>query len=153
MRNTRISNNGTAVSGGGINVIPTGTGAARVELDNVAVVGNVFVGVTVNTNGTTGGGVQMTIRNSQFSGSANGISVSATGTAAAQANVFDSQLFNNQPGSALVANGGLAFIRAGGNTIIGNGAAVSATGGSSIRSFGDNRVEGNSTCRPSHRRT
>ena len=43
-----------------------------------------------------------------------------------------------------MANGAVALIRASGNMITANGAALAISNGASIRSYGDNLIEGNS---------
>jgi hypothetical protein len=140
-----IATNGNGATGGGILVQPTGTGSARVVLNDVDVTDNANVGINVSTSGNTGSGVTVELRNSRVTGSTNGLTVlTVVGSAAAQANVTNSELFNNQPGSGIVANGGFAFVRASGNTITGNGAAVQTLNGGTIKSYGNNNVDGNS---------
>ena len=130
----------------GIVIEPSGAGGnARVELDNVRLLNNTNSSIRADTSGgTSGSGVQVLVTNSHLYNSANGITVVASPTSPAQANIFNSRIFNNQPGSALVANGNFAFIRAGENVIIGNGAAVQVLNGGTVRSVGNNVVDGNS---------
>jgi hypothetical protein len=144
---TRIASNGSGATGGGILIQPTGAGgSARVTLNDIDVSDNANVAIRVDTTGNTAAaGVILTMGNSRLNGSTNGLTVTtAVGTSAASANVINSQIFNNQPGSGIVANGGFAFVRATGNTITGNGAALSILNGATIKSYGDNVIDGNS---------
>ena len=54
IRNTVIRNNGTATSGAGIRVIPTGAAQVQLSLNNVDITGH-FRGIDVNSTGTTAG--------------------------------------------------------------------------------------------------
>ena len=73
IRNTVIRNNGTAVSGGGIQIIPSGTGTARVLLNNVTISGQ-FSGIRTNSAATTGvAGINVTIDGSSMNGNTNGL--------------------------------------------------------------------------------
>ena len=96
VRNSVIRNNGTAVSGGGIGLIPTGTGSVKLTLNNVEITGH-FRGVDINVAGTTSAsGVIAMLENVTMSANTNGLNVNApAGPAPAQAMVSDSTFFNN----------------------------------------------------------
>lgn len=138
VRNTVIRNNGTAVSGGGIAVIPTGTGAARVTLNNVQISGH-FRGIDVNTAGTTAAaGVRMMIADSNVSGNNNGMVANATGVAPAILTVVSSTVVNNT-GTGISSTGSAsALILVGATTIQHNSTGLLRTGGGQILTFEDN---------------
>jgi hypothetical protein len=139
VRNSVIRNNGTAVSGGGIALIPTGTGSAKLTLDNVMINGH-FRGVDINTAGTTSAsGVTAMVQNTTFSANNNGLHVNtAAGPAPAQVIVKDST-FSNNTGTAINGQGSANTVIAVSNSsIFGNGTGVAGSGGASVLTFGDN---------------
>jgi len=146
VHNTVITNNGFGSAGGGLLVSPTGaSGNARVVIDNVNFALNANNAVRVDTTGnTSASGVVMDIANSQLSGSSNGLSLNTpVGTTFAVANIVNSSIFSN-PGNALAVNGSASTIRAGNNLITSNGFVTSIAGGGTIKSYGDNIIDGNS---------
>lgn len=144
---TTIADNGNGTTGNGILIQPAAgaAGTARVTLTNVRILNNGGSGVRVDTTGnSSGSGVVMNVVNSEISGNTvNGVAL-VTPSSFAIANVSNSMIFNN-PTAGLSVNGAEALIRATGNLISLNGAAVSIAGGGSIRSYGDNVVEDNTT--------
>ena len=142
--NTAISKNGSGATGGGILMQPTGTGAARVLLENVHVFANSNNGITADTT-LTSGFVGFTLDNSQVSGnSGSGVVANAGGgiggmitNSAITANIL----------SGISTAGGLSTLRVGNTTITGNasggGAGVNLAGGIA-RSYGDNLLDDNS---------
>jgi hypothetical protein len=141
-----IVNNGSASTGAGILIQPTGLGSASVELRNVRVLNNRADALRINTTGNTGPGIAVSIEYSQFSSGVNGINVNApAGTSTINLLVEDSTITNNS-GTALLATGSAnATIRAANNAIATNGTGVNATGGANIQSFGNNRLLNNTT--------
>jgi hypothetical protein len=141
IRNTVIRNNGTAVSGGGIALIPTGTGTARASLDNVTISGH-FTGITLNSTGTTGvAGVNISIRNSAIDGNTNGMALTSSAIAATGM-LIDSSVVNNT-GTGLSVTGASSRIRVGNTTITNNGTGVSVTAPAVINTYGNNRLIAN----------
>jgi hypothetical protein len=142
IRNTVIRNNGTAVSGGGIGIIPTGTGAAKVSLNNVQITGH-FQGVNVNAAGTTApAGVRMAVANSNISDNATGISVNAA-TVGALLTLTGSTIVNNSTAGLSASGSASATILVQGTTIQHNGSGLVRTGGAGILSYGDNLLNVN----------
>ena len=142
---TTISQNGSGGSGGGILIQPTGAaGNARVELRDVVLSDNANDALRVNTTGNTSvAGIAVEVHDTTIFGSSTGINIiQAAATNSATLNLNDSTVFNNG-GPALQVSGTGALIRASNNTLTGNSAAVSITGGGAIQSYGDNRTVGN----------
>jgi hypothetical protein len=144
--NTTIAENGNGATGGGILIQPTGAGgSAKVEMKGVRVQNNAGVGLLVNTGGNTSPtGTTVSIRDSSFSASPIGISaVMASGAPTVQVTVVNSQISYNTVAGLAGSGTGTAVVRASGNTIFGNQAAVLNSGGGTVRSYGDNLVDGN----------
>ena len=139
--NTIITNNGTAVSGGGIAIQPTGTGSSRVNLDRVTLNNNSFRGLLVNTTGNTGPGILVSMRNSTVTNHGNhGIQVTTpAGTASGNLFVINSTIANNG-GTGINADGPTGLTRVSGSTITGNLVGIAFSGGASLLSFGDNII-------------
>ena len=137
IRNTVIRNNGTAVSGGGIGLLPTGTGSVKATLENVEINGH-FRAIDVSSTGTTSpSGISVVADDITLSGNTTGLNVN-TGVIAVVL-VRDSVISNNS-GTAIAANGAGASLLVGNTAIISNGFGVSATGSASILSYGDNQL-------------
>jgi hypothetical protein len=145
--NTTVATNGNSGgTGGGILIQPTGAGgSAKVEMRGVRVQDNDGVGLKVDTAGNTSPtGTTVSIRDSSFSGSPIGIAaVMVSGGPTVQVTVVNSQISYNTVVGLAASGTGTAVIRASGNTIFGNQAAVLNSGGGTVRSYGDNLVDGN----------
>jgi hypothetical protein len=141
LHNVQIIDTGNGAIGGGILVQPTGTGAARVAIDDVVFQTNGGAGVKVDTTGNTGSGVFVKISNSQINGSNDGLQVTGSG-AVAVAMLITSEVFSNG-GVGINALGANARIEVSDSTITSNGVGVSASGGGLVTSFGDNRLRRN----------
>ncbi|MES2033620.1 MAG: right-handed parallel beta-helix repeat-containing protein [Pseudomonadota bacterium] len=142
--NSTISNNGTATTGAGVLIQPTGTGSAKVVLDGVSLIDNRNFGFQVNTTGNTGAGVSVSIENSKISGGVQGVQIfTPAATTSATVLINGSVVSANTVG--IIANGAAAKVRVGTSTITNNGTGVVALGGSAINSYGDNRLDGNGT--------
>jgi hypothetical protein len=141
--NTTITQNGNGATGGGILVQPTGAGSARVVLNNVRVLDNANNGLNVNTVGITGF-VAFTAENSTFAGNT-GAGITAT-SGAELVGMINGNIVVNNAGSGIASSGGSTTLRVGNSTITGNafasGAGVNVVSGV-IRTYGDNRVDGN----------
>lgn len=143
--NSTIADNGSGASGGGVRIQPTGTGTARVTLQNVRIQNNANDAIRADTTGSTGGGLTLTITNSRVVSSANGINVVTAGaTPSAQVMVTDS-LIALIGANALVTAGSGSSMRVGNTTITANNVGINVGAGSTIASYGDNRLDGNAT--------
>lgn len=131
-----ISNNGTATSGAGISVAPTGSGSVNLFLNNVQLTGN-WRGIAVNTTGTTAGN-SITVTDSRIFGSIdNGVDV-ATNANAVNLVVEDSTVSNNLRGFVLAGAGATLLI--GDSTVVSNGTAFFTSGGAVLQSYKDNNI-------------
>jgi|SRR5215217_756069 len=142
--NTIITSNGAVGSGAGIEVKPTGTGSAKVTLQGASLNNNVNVGLRVDTAGSTGSGVQLALKDSSFAGSASGIGIVASASPIITGTISNSVIANNTS-IGIVTNGSAATVRMSGNMIVNNATGVLAAGSSSLLSFGDNLLAGNTS--------
>jgi hypothetical protein len=137
---TTIAQSGLSGSGSGIEIAPTAGGSARAVITNVRIVGNNNNGIRLNTGS---GPANATIQHSVLSGNVQGIVVAASSNAG-NALIVDSDISQNS-GTGILAAGAAARVRVAETTIYANGTGVSALSGSSINSFGNNRLAGNAT--------
>lgn len=145
LRHVTLSNNGTGNTGGGILVQPTGTGAARVSLDNVTVVESANNALRFDTTDNTGPGSVVDIEHSVIAHNANGIAgISPASTSTFRIMIRDTSISNNTAFGVLASGTGTA-VQIGGSTIAGNNYGVIAGAGGSIVSFADNQLSGNNT--------
>jgi len=144
--NTTIADNGNGATGGGILIQPTGAGGnAKVVLQGVRVNNNANNGLQLNTTANTGVGINVTIESSQFNGNAQGISVvNPPATTNVKALISNSAIANNTS-TGIVANGSNTIVRVGNTTITGNVTGMTIAGGALVNTYGDNRLNGNTT--------
>ncbi|MES2988989.1 MAG: right-handed parallel beta-helix repeat-containing protein [Pseudomonadota bacterium] len=142
---TTIASNGSGTTGGGILVQPTGAaGTARLSIDNTKLVGNSGTGIRVDTAGTTGPGVAITMDGGSLVGSQRGLSINAFPGASASAVLLSGVTVSNNSVAGIETNGANAIVRVNNSTVIGNGTGISVNSSSTIATFGNNRVYGNS---------
>jgi hypothetical protein len=142
---TTIAENGNAATGGGILIQPTGAGGTtHVYLNNVRVNNNANHGLSINTTGATNAnGTTVVVTNSTFSGNATGASIThGVGTQTVVVTILDS-VFTGNTTMGIASTGTSAFVRVGNSTITGNQAGVSAVGGSTMQTYGNNRLLSN----------
>jgi hypothetical protein len=144
VNNTRISNNGQAASGSGISIQATGNTFVNVLLHDVQLLNNPNFGFRIDTTGNNSSiGVLATLDNVTISGSSQGVSVfQPIGGAPATAMISRSTISNNTA-FGLAASGVSALIRIGSSVITNSGTAASASGGSTIRTYGNNQINDN----------
>jgi hypothetical protein len=141
--NTTIAQNGSGATGGGILIQPTGaSGASRVFLEDVRVIGNANQGIRIDTTGNTAPfGTLVDIDDSEIVNNQNGINLNSGGTTAslmlANSNVSHNGI------NGVVATGALSTGRVGNTTIYGNAVGVAVSGGATLNTYNDNRVDGN----------
>ncbi len=148
LNNVVISNNGNGATGGGVLIQPTGTGSANVVLNGVLLRQNVNNHLRIDTTGNTGGGINVAVTGSEFSGGAagavgSGVSVlTPSGTTGVSVVITDSLIANTS--TALLGDGSLAFIEIGNSTIFASTSTpISALNGAKIASFGTNQITAN----------
>jgi len=149
MSNVTITQNGSGVTGGGINIQPTGAATARAQLRDVRVDNNASSGIIVNTTGNSGSGIAIHIDNSRIAGTTGSglVLLQPVGTAGIFGMLTNSSISNNS-GSGILADGSNVNFRAGNNTITGNsflgGAGVQRLNSATVNTYLDNRLDGNS---------
>ena len=142
--NTTIADNGTATTGGGIVIQPTGAGgSARVVLRNVRVQNNLNNQLRVDTAGNTGSGISLLVENSQFIGGTNGIQVGQANATTSVAGMIVDSFIAMCSGVGLDVNGGSSTTLRVGNTTITGCATGVDVGGGTINTYGNNRNDGN----------
>ncbi|MBV9635070.1 MAG: hypothetical protein JOZ40_10610, partial [Methylobacteriaceae bacterium] len=133
---TVVTNNGTGTPGAGILIAPAMNVITKVTLSRLEARGN-FFGIKVAGN-SSGGVIQMTIRDSVSSGNAsNGIV--GTGTAGGPAIIMmidRSTSSHNAAGFGVIADGPKTTIRLGGSSIAGNINCVGVSNGGVLQSYG-----------------
>ena len=141
VQNTTINDNGTAATGGGMLIQPTGAaGTSRVFMREVRFNGNANNALRVDSTSNTGPSSLVYIENSNFTGSVNGINVIAPpGNALMSVQLVNSVLANNS-GTGFISNGSGALAQVANTSIYSNTTGVSAVSSGTLNTFGDNRV-------------
>lgn len=139
LRNTVIRNNGTAVSGSGITLIPTGSASVGLTMENTTITGN-FRGINVATTGTTAGNTVTVTGGSISHNFENAINV-ATNANAVNLMVQGVTIANNLQG--IITSGAGSNTRIGSSVISQNGTAVFVSGGAIMQSYRNNQIEFN----------
>jgi hypothetical protein len=136
-----VANNGTATTGGGIQVRPTGSATVKGVISRTAVENNTS-GVFVDGSATTGQ-IHITVSDSVVSGSA--FSGIASVSAGATTRVFVERTVSasNTTGVNSVGTGAIMIL--GGSTVTGNTTGLAFSGNGSLFSYQDNNVNGNLT--------
>ncbi len=147
VQDTLISDSGSAtnVATGGINVAPAAGMTARVTINNSQIVNNLNVGVRVDTTGVVGSKIVASIVNTQLVNNANGILVKTpVNTGSADFTLVDSNIAQNA-NFGLIINGAATIARVGNTTITNNGTGITLLNSAIVKSYGDNRLDGNTT--------
>jgi len=135
-----------AYGNNGVDIAPTGTGAARVALTNVRVVSNTGIGVRWSSQGTSNAaGVQGTIDNAEVSSNGQGIVMLSTGAAANAISMITNSVVAGNTTFGLQSSGAAARGRVGNTTITFNGTGVNAINSADMVSYGTNRLNGNTS--------
>ena len=138
--NTIIAENGNAATGGGIEIKPGVGGSVLAVLRNVRSHNNANNGLRGDS---TSGAVTIVVEDSSISGNANGV-VAAGGPSSLRVMLNGSTVANNS-GIGVLASGATSLMRVGDTTITGNATGLSFGGGATVNSYGDNRLDGNTT--------
>jgi hypothetical protein len=146
---TTFSENGNSAgaTGGGIQIRPTGTGSARVMLENVVSTNNV-IGIRTDGSGSTGGGIVVSVSNGVFSNNDHSgvVAIAPAGAQSVNVMLADSTSANNgvaTGASGVRADGALSTVRISNVAITGNGLGVSTANSAQLLSYGDNLIDGN----------
>ncbi|RWC47446.1 MAG: right-handed parallel beta-helix repeat-containing protein [Mesorhizobium sp.] len=143
-------NNSTIIrNNDGIRIQPTGTGVAKVIIENSAIENNNLAGLKADGSSNTGGS-NTTIVNSSASGNTNaGISIfNPPGGPAINIMVDSVAVANNGASGGLRVDGANATIRIGRSTISGNGLGTAILNGGVVSSYGNNQLNGNTADGP-----
>jgi len=148
---TTFSGNGNTAgaTGGGIQIRPTGSGSARVTLENVVSTNNV-IGIRADGSASTGGGIVVSVSNGVFSNNDHSgvVAIAPGGGQSVNMMLADSTSANNgvvTGASGVRADGALSTVRMSGTAITGNGLGVSTANGAQLLSYGDNLIDGNTS--------
>jgi hypothetical protein len=143
--NVTISESGIASNAftGGIQVSPVAGIAAQATLTNVQIVNNLNAGLRIDTQAGSGATVAATVKNTTISNDGTGIMM-RTATGAPLSLMLTDSIVSGNSVTGILAKGEAAA-RVGNTTITGNNAALTMGSGGSIFSYGDNRVDGNTT--------
>ncbi len=137
VKDTIILNNNNAVNGGAIFILPGASGSADASLEGVTLKGNTF-GLLV------GDRVKASVRNSVAASNSNQGFIASGSTGPISLNLESSESSNN--GSIGIRNAtssATSIIRMSNVTVMNNATGLSANGAGIIRSFGNNRIDGN----------
>jgi hypothetical protein len=143
---TTISDNGLAMSGGGIFIQPTMAGSTRVTLRNVLLQNNGNNQIRVDTTGNAGPGVGITllVDDSQLLGGTNGISINqAAMTASVTTMITDSYIALCSGSGLITAGTNTVRMRVADTTITACATGVTQGASTVINTWENNRVEGN----------
>jgi len=144
--NVTISESGSASDPltGAIQVTPAIGYVVQATLTNVQLVDNLNTGLRIDTLAGTGTTVTAMVDKSVVSNSGTGIMVRSMAGAPASLMLTNSTVSGNST-IGIFAKGAATVARVGNTTITGNNAALLAGSGGSIFSYGDNRLDGNTT--------
>lgn len=148
--NVTISESGgsaTPTASGGINISPAAGRTANATITNSQIVDNTNVGIRADTTGIVGSVINASVDRVTLSNNGVGILAKApNGTGTVKLMLTDSQITLNA-GQGLIANGTAtsANARVGNTTITNNGTGILVLSAAKVWSYGDNRLDGNTT--------
>lgn len=148
--NVTISESGSAANlstSGGINVNPAAGITANATITNSQIVDNMNIGIRADTTAIVGSAINLSIDRVTLSNNGAGILAKApNSTGTIKLMLTDSQVTLNA-GQGLIANGTAtsANARVGNTTITNNGTGILVLGAAKVLSYGDNRLDGNTT--------
>lgn len=138
-----ITGHGTATTGAGVQIEPTGSANAKVAIENTALLNN-SIGVRGVSNGTTGK-IEISIADSVLGGSTlHGLVFDAASAGSIRGVVKGTRIVANA-NTGILATGANGIVRVGSSVISNNLVGVSSLSGGNIRSYGDNQLNGNGT--------
>lgn len=141
--NSSITGNGVGTTGAGIQIVPTGTGGARVTITN-SILSNNTVGFRADSGATTGT-INVTMTDTTAAGSSfHGLSVAGAGGPVRV--MLDRVVSANNLGDGLRSVGANSLVRIGSSVVTGNnGTGLLVFSGGQIQSYGNNQVNSNTT--------
>ncbi len=139
--NSNITGNGAGTGGAGIQIIPSGTGGARVTITNSNLSNN-SIGVRASTAATTGLIYLTATDTTSAGGSSHGFL--AEGTNGPIRMMLNRVVSVNNLGDGVRAVGGNAVVRIGSSVVTGNsGTGIIGASGGQLQSYGNNQVNSN----------
>jgi hypothetical protein len=144
--NVTISESGSSAvpNSGGILVSPAASFSARVTITNSQVVDNLNYGLKLDTTGIVGSSISAMVSDTVFTNDGTGVLVTApVNTGTAQLLLRDSTVAQNTS-YGIIASGPGTTVRVGNTAITGNATGI-ATFNTTIKSYGDNYLDGNTT--------
>jgi hypothetical protein len=140
--NSFIQDVSGSTSNAGVLVKPASGGTGNVALNNVNI-GNSTNGVLADGSGG-GGGFNVNVRNSKITSSSNSGIIASSGSPAVTVMV-DNTTVAYSLSNGVVSNGAQATVRIGSSTITNNVTSAARLGGSTMQSFKNNQIVGNTT--------
>ena len=138
--NSNITGNGAGTAGAGIQVVPTGSGGARVTVTN-SVLSNNTVGFRASSAGTTGV-INVTITDTTAAGgSLHGFLAEGTGGPIRM--MLNRAVSVNNLGDGVRSVGANSVVRIGSSVVTGNNGTGLAVSGGLLQSYGNNQVSSN----------
>lgn len=139
---TTITNNGTGLIGGGINIRPSGTGSARGKITRSSIDGNNNNGITANGSGTSASSV-IHVSDTDISSSTNNgllVTTPSSGGGSMAVMVDRTYVVNNTNGVNATGPKSAAFLA--NTTIFGSSTGLQNTGGAVTLSYQTNNING-----------
>jgi hypothetical protein len=143
MHNVTVSDNGSGGSGGGIQIQPTGSGSAQIELDEVRLIDNANLGLRALAGGTGISGLLNRVTAMRSSG--DGVVASAATASPPVTLMITNSNFSGNTSRGITADGVGATIRVAESNITGNMTGVQATNSGKVNTYGNNRNDGNNS--------
>jgi hypothetical protein len=143
MHNVTVSDNGSGGSGGGIQIQPTGSGSAQIELDEVRLIDNANLGLRALAGGTGISGLLNRVTAMRSSG--DGVVASAATASPPVTLMITNSNFSGNTSRGITADGVGATIRVAESNVTGNMTGVQATNSGKVNTYGNNRNDGNNS--------
>jgi hypothetical protein len=137
--NSNITGNGSGTGGAGIQVVPSGTGGAKVTITN-SIFSNNTVGVRADSAATSGA-IDVTVTETTATGAPYHGFV-ALGTGGTVRMMLNRVVSASNLGEGVRSVGANAVVRIGSSVVTGNGTGLAVSGGQ-IQSYGNNQINGN----------
>jgi hypothetical protein len=143
MHNVTVSDNGSGGSGGGIQIQPTGSGSAQIELDEVRLFDNANLGLRALAGGTGISGLLNRVTAMRSSG--DGVVASAATASPPVTLMITNSNFSGNTSRGITADGVGATIRVAESNITGNMTGVQALNSGKVNTYGNNRNDANNS--------
>jgi hypothetical protein len=139
--NSVIVNNGSGTGGAGIQIAPTGSGSAKVSIDNTYLASNT-VGVRADATGTPGT-IDVTISRSVATRASFHGFVAIGGATGRVRMLLDGVVSSSNAGEGVRVVNPNGNVRIGRSSVVYNGIGIALASGGNLRSYGDNFIDGN----------